>query len=134
MDAIEFAVVLHGCQIGDEVSKEMGQIAKENNLVVVFGASDDLMEFRGAIDDELDAYEGTTAYIDRLGLIINKCDCDDCPYHATALVGASTVRALWCVTDEYSWTFETSITHFVFDVMDGDEKYCRGIVFSLAYV
>ena len=133
MDAIEFAVVLHGCQIGNEISKEMEQIAKENNLVVVFGASDDLMEFRGAIDDELDAVEGTTAYLDRHGLIINKCDCDDCPYHAAASMGASTVKALWCATDEYSWTFETSITHFVFDVMDGDEKYCKGIVFSLAY-
>ncbi|NOR85576.1 hypothetical protein GQ473_05660 [archaeon] len=133
MDAIEFAVVLHGCQIGDEVSKEMELIAKENNLVVVF-VSDDLMEFRGAIDDELDAYECTIAYIDRRGLIINKCDCDDCPYHATELIGASAVQALWCATDEYSWTFETSITHFVFDVMDGDKKYCQGIVFSLAYV
>ena len=134
MDAKEFAAMLHGCQIGDEISKEMRQIAKENNLVVVFGASDDLMEFRGAIDDELGAYEGTTAYINRLGLIINKCDCDDCPCHTAARMGVSTVEALWCATDEYSWTFETSIIHYVFDVMDGNEKYCKGIVFSLAYV
>lgn len=32
---------------------------KENGIVVAFGQSDDLLEFRGAIDDEIDCYYQT---------------------------------------------------------------------------
>lgn len=46
------ALKLNNCQIDEEISKTDEQEAKKNNLVVVFGASDDLIEFRGAINDE----------------------------------------------------------------------------------
>lgn len=37
-------------------------IAKENGFVVVTGASDDLIEFEGAIEDEGSCYEGGETY------------------------------------------------------------------------
>lgn len=67
MNAKELAEILNDCKIGDEISKEIEQKAKENNLVVVFSASDDLIEFRGTIDDELDVYGGGIAYLMNLG-------------------------------------------------------------------
>ena len=53
--------------------------AKEAGLVIVFGASDDLMEFRGAIYDEVGACDGGTALIDKEGLLPerNQIDNDD---------------------------------------------------------
>ena len=134
MNAKELAGILNGCQIGDEISKDIEQKAKENNLVIVFGASDDLMEFRGAINDELDAYEGSTAYLDEFGLLLNKCDNDVCPYFEMAKQHAKTIKSVWCATKEYAWTFETSLPYFKFDIIEDDYKYCQGIVFSMANI
>lgn len=144
MNAKELAELLNNCQIGDESKeKEIILLAKENNLVIVFGASDDLMEFRGAIDDELGACGGSTVHLDGNGfvhldgngLIENKCDNENCPYYLTRIVNAkSTIKALWCATEECDWTYETSIPHETFDVMEDDRKYCRGIVFSMGDV
>ena len=38
--------------------------AAKHGLIVVYGASDDLMEFEGAIRDEFDCFEGGTALVD----------------------------------------------------------------------
>lgn len=54
----QFAELLNGNEYRDEMTKEQECIAKENNLLVVFGASDDLLEVRGAISDEYGAYDG----------------------------------------------------------------------------
>ena len=59
MNAESLSKKLNGCEYRDEVSTEVANEAKERGLVIVFGASDDLIEFRGAIYDEIDAYEGT---------------------------------------------------------------------------
>lgn len=131
MDIKEIAKILNNCQIGNEVSDEIKLKAKENNIVIVFGASDDLMEFRGAIDDELGAYGGRTAYIDKNGLVENLCDDRDCPYYQKIVENATEINAYWCKTEECDWTYVTSIPHETFDVLKDDEIYCKGIVFSL---
>ena len=50
MDAKELAQKLHGRTYGNITTQDAAE-AKDNDLVIVFGASDDLMEFRGAIYD-----------------------------------------------------------------------------------
>ena len=47
----QLAETLNGNEIGNEITKEQEQQAKENGLVVVFGYSDDNMELRGALYD-----------------------------------------------------------------------------------
>jgi len=54
MNKEELAKLLDGCEYRKEITHEQDQIAKDNNLVVVFGASDDLTEFRGAFYNEFD--------------------------------------------------------------------------------
>lgn len=127
------AATLNGVEYRKEISKDLEAQAKAAGLVVVFGASDDLMEFRGAIHDELDAYEGTTAYLTSSGLLTNDCENDDCPHHQRLKGIAATIEAVW---DEegYSWIYKTDIPHTTFDVMEDGDKYCRGIVFKLADV
>lgn len=132
MNAKELAERLNGCEIGNETTKEIVSIAKENGLVIVFGASDDLIEFRGAIYGELDAYGGTQVPLNRNGILFNKCDDDQCPYHANEKKNATKIIALWGDCEEYSsWSYSTKIPHKKFDVIEGDRKYCQGIVFSL---
>ena len=76
LTAEAFAKMIDGCSYGKELTKEQRQLAKENGLVVVYGASDDLMEFDGAIYDEMDCYGGGTAFLHREGFIKSTvCNC-----------------------------------------------------------
>ena len=105
----EFADKLNGRQYLNELTKELEAYAKENGIVVVFGQSDDLLELRGAIDDEFGCYDGGTFYI-----------------------GCGKVEAVWCPKNtDYSWGYKTDIPHETFDIMEDDEPYCKGIVFYL---
>ena len=131
MTPFELAAILTGREYSEEITGTECAFAKAHGLVVVFGASDDLMEFRGAIDDELDAYEGTTAYLDSNGLLQNDCGNDECPHFANIKAKAQTVEAIWD-RDGYSWIFKTDIPHATFEIVEDDDKYCRGIVFALA--
>ena len=55
----DFATLINGRQYRDELTKEEEKSAEGSGLIVIFGASDDLIEFRGKLDDEIGAYEGT---------------------------------------------------------------------------
>lgn len=101
--------------------------------MIAFGASDDLMELRGAVYDELSAYNGTTAHFTPAGLLVNECENDQCPHYARAKAKASAVRAVWSEKrGQPSWTYETDIPHSTFEVAEHGSPYCRGIVFDLA--
>jgi len=112
-------------------------LAKAQGMVIVHGASDDLMEFEGAINDELDAYDGATAYLDADGIygVPSGCNAENeepkCQHHKDCLVKCKTIEAVW---DENGipWTYKTDIPHATFDIMEDGEVYCRGIVFHLS--
>lgn len=126
---------LNGAEYTKEGSPELFSKMKAQGLVAVFGASDDLVELRGAIDDEIDAYEGTTFYVTPEGLLQKKCEDDDCPHFASERDKASKIEAVWC--DESlntSWSYETDIPHETFSVYEDEELYCIGIVFALTDV
>lgn len=134
MDVKAAADALNRNQYGEEGSDELFREMKESGLVAVFGASDDLMEFRGAIYDEIGSFDGGTAYFDANGLLQNECDNDDCPHFERLKKQAKTIEARWCPEggDGVSWDYVTSIPHAIFDIVEDEEIYCRGIVFQLA--
>lgn len=125
----ELAARLDGRQYGSEISEPESDLAKRNGLVVVYGASDDLMEFEGAIHDEVGANNGAKVYVTPSG-IFEGCKCK-CVYSQDAREKAALIKALWAKGD-YSWQYETAIPHATFEVVEGDEKYCRGIVFHIS--
>jgi hypothetical protein len=129
------AAAIHGCEYGQELSRFDGREAKAAGLVVVYGASDDLMEFEGAISDELDCSEGGSTMIDAKGLVdrnaIDDRDDEAIADYVARKPKARTIRAVWGKGDA-SWSYETDIPHATFDVLEDGEVYCRGIVFSLA--
>ena len=126
--------MLDGREYIDEISTEIKEKMKGTGLVVVFGGSDDEMEFRGAINDEVGCYSGGMAYLDEPGLLKNECWEEDCPYFERIKKQALTIKALWCVEPDICWTYETKIPHSTFIIMEDGKRYCRGIVFDLAEV
>lgn len=137
MTATELAAKLNGRTYGNEITREEEAEAEAAGLVVVYGASDDLMELEGAISDEFSCYDGGTALVDAKGLLPHRGEIDDGDDDALAGYfarknAAKTIEALWCKEGGYSWTYKTDIPHATFDVLDDGEPYCRGIVFALA--
>lgn len=43
--------------------------------------------------------------------------------------GDKYIDAIWC-EDGYSWTYHTNIPHATFNIYEGSETYCKGIVFE----
>lgn len=122
----EFAEKLNGRQYRNEITSQEIAFAKQNGIVVVFGASDDLIEFEGAICDERDAYNGETFWIAQNGVVYNCINKEKSNAHLFRL------EAIWCPKDtSYSWGYETDIPHETFTIMEDNEHYCKGIVFYL---
>ena len=138
MTTKELAKILDGAEYGLRECKAEIELAKENGIVIVYGASDDLMEFRGAIEDEVGVYEGGIARITRNGVMQSNYDCDDCDdcqYYKAAVKNCDSIKAIWCPEGtDFAWMYETDIPHEVFRVLEDGEHYCMGIVFYLADV
>lgn len=139
MTPIELAQRLNGLQYPLRIPKDLIAQAKESGLVIVFGASDDLMEFTGAFRDEFGCYDGGTAYVHATGLLpsfedVDTGDKDALRDYFKQETSAVAIHALWGAEPEYSWTYRTDIPHETFEVVDDGKPHCRGIVFSLADV
>lgn len=134
VSAAELAARLNGREYRGEITPDEKRMAKEAGLVVLFGASDDLAEFSGAVDDEVGCYDGGELFLlDGSVYEFGTCTCE----HAVmaderARKRGKLVTAIWGRPDGYSWAYQTEIPHATFDVMEDGEPYCRGIVFALA--
>lgn len=132
----ELAALLNGRQYRQEMTKAEEAQAKADGLLVIFGASDDLLEFRGAFDDEMGAYEGTVARLNAERVIpdwesLDKDDEAEVERYFADKKTACTVAAAWAV-DGFSWVISTDLPHAPFMVMEDDDTYCRGIVIAVA--
>lgn len=130
MNKKEIAAILDGMGYGVDLPAASVLGAKRNGIVIVFGAGDDLMEFRGAIEDEVVCFDGGITYLDKNGLVQNECDNEDCPYLQEKVLYTKAIRAIWD-SESYLWMYETDIPHETFDILEEGQKYCRGIVFSM---
>jgi len=128
VDIKEFTKSISGKERGyPQFTKGEIQTARENGFVVVYGYSDDLMEFRGAIDDEGDCYNGGKVFFNH-DEVYNGYNKEKYPYW---------IKAIWCGGEpdgdgqEIAWTYETDIPHETFMIYKDGETYCRGIVFKV---
>jgi hypothetical protein len=149
----ELAEMLNGIEYGTDIPQETQKLAKEHGLAIVYGHSDDLMEFEGAIEDEISCYGGGLALIvvpkreyslydeDEEKTTIEVYD----NYGVVELEEESASRenvieAKWCEPLEIisgnepvvSWQYKTDISHTTFNIIENDEIYCRGIIFALS--
>lgn len=138
----ELAAVLTGREYGSEITSVEISCAKAAGLVVVFGYSDDNVELRGAIDEEIGAYNGTTIRVTPSGIFPewetffedHQYESEFESYFVAKRAGFREIEACWAAEGGYSWTFKTDIPHATFEIVEDGEPYCRGIVFALADV
>lgn len=136
MNKEELAKILNGSEYPFRMDKDLVYKSINNNLVVIYGSSDDNCCALGSIDDEFGCYNGGSAKIDSSGFIqkwdenrrYTESDAQD---YFNRKDGGKTIKALWCEEEPYSWTYETEIPHETFDILEDGEPFCRGIVFSL---
>lgn len=128
----EFASRLHNREYGAEITAEDQKLACENDLVAIFGYSDDNTELRGAIDDEIPCYRGGVMLLHRTAVLPphDDCECEFCGYQRKAKQCAQV--AINVNDPDYTFTYTTNLPHAPFEILEGTNKYCRGIVISVA--
>ena len=149
MNKKELADKLNGLKRPFDVTRELKAQAARDGLVIVYGARDDLMEFRGAIHGEVDAYGGGVVSIPKsahgFDLLEDSCECgeDEClscfarqAIKARLMPEPPKIEAIWCGggVGDPAWEYKTDIPHETFEVFgtfEGDDLYCRGIVFNV---
>jgi len=137
MNAKELAMLLTGREYCQEIDRTEEHQAKAAGLVVAFGASDDLLELRGAIHDETYPSDGIGARVDAKGIVPTFQTAyddgeDSLRDYFKRENGGAIIRATWEGEDGYSWIISTDVPHETFEIVEDGEPYCRGIVFALA--
>lgn len=136
MNTKELAAVLNGVEYGSEVSKELETKAAENGLVIVFGGSDDLCEFRGAIHDEAYCYDGGDIRFDEKGIFnLEEDEVEVLEKYGFLEQLYSKTKSFEAVFDddesEAVWVYEVPFPHETFEVREDGDLYCIGFVFDL---
>lgn len=136
----DLAALLNGREYGEEISKveeAAAKVAAICGLLIIFGASDDLIEFRGAFHDECGAYGGTSLLVCQGGVVLAWEDFDEKDDEEMARAYFEDKKHAFPVTadwdkDGYSWIITSPIPHATFEIIEDGEKYCRGIVIDMA--
>ena len=109
MDITDFAKEIDGFEYPARELSIAGDKAKENNFVIIYGMSDDLLEIRGVIDDEIGAWDGVKIILGTGGVSVN---------------------AVWSPKDkpDTSWEILVDCPHEKFHIMEDGDIYCIGVV------
>ena len=134
MNTQEFANLLNGRQYNSEITSEEEALAKENDLIVFFGYSDDVAVLCGAINEDLIAFGGCEIYFTKTPS--NKLKAfSEKKYEEEKLsfldIDFKTVKVnfVWSPEElDCSFLVETDLPHHSFDILEGEDLYCRGIV------
>ncbi len=135
----EFAKLLDGREYGSEMDERLRKSAKSAGLVIVYGYSDDNMEFDGAVYDEIGCFDGGMAYLDPNACrIVEKEELESKKGNGANRV--LPIEAVWCgatvrdkngCVQKVPWSYQTPIPHAEFMIYEDKEPFCMGIVFSL---
>jgi len=133
----EFAAMLQNREKREEISDGEAEIAKQSGLLVCFGYSDDNLEFRGIIHDEIGAYDGTKEklFLNKTTNTIELLVLNEDEAETIERLGLTPktveIEAIWDPEDlDASWLITTELPHSTFDIMEDGELFCRGIVVS----
>jgi len=129
--AKKFADMLGTRVIGNEISPEDASEAKRLGLVVVFGYSDDCTEFRGSIYDEHGL--GKITFTSK-GVFF---DCDELEemegqVHDGKIASLPNLNWINATYGIAGHRYASDIPHSTFNVMEGADVFCTGIVFSIS--
>jgi len=149
INALEFAEKLNGREYRKEITKDEEILAKENNLLVLFWYSDDNMEARGVINDEIWCWEWWIKFIDRerkeltedLDYYLDEIDDDDLVKHSVKRYFEENCTKIKINTKKdwkYFWNYNIYDQNWKekifwsnwwrFDIFEDWEKFCEWIV------
>ena len=138
----QLAARLTGRQYGHEITREEEAEAKAAGLLVLFGYSDDNLELRGVVRDEVGAYgcddNGRTYIVTPAGVVEewdahDEKDQDDArEWFRRGLLPRANVHVLWGRPFGFTWEITPDVPHATFEILEGDEKFCRGAVIAVA--
>jgi len=152
----DLAKLLDGNEYRDELDNEykidVDAICRKNKWVIVFGASDDLIEFRGFIDDEDGAWDGALMKLVKPGdfymededaetykkskeykfVPISESELKDIQHNGYQ--NTCVVEMLWCPDDSNaSWQVNSKGAPFVrFNIMEDEELYCEAAIIDMS--
>lgn len=131
----QLAAELDGMEYPGDLTQEQQSIANASGLMVLFGASDDLVEIYGVVRDEMGAGDDTMILLDDKGFVSQfrddawtDADMED---WFSRRRKAKKVTARWG-QNGYSWTYETDLSHATFGIMEDGDPYCKGLVIDAA--
>ncbi len=133
--------ICDGVSLNRDIPEEAKELAKQNNVVIIVGGSDDLMYAYGAesfLTDYIEHSEGWD------GCDLTQHACDEQLLKEAKQLG---LKIFWCGeikqtgekiegynVDEsgaFSYKVNDDIEHLNFKVMEDDEVYCTGIIIKL---
>lgn len=128
MNLREWAQHFDGRAYGAEISLEEQAQLKEQGIVMVFGYSDDTIEFCGALEDEVSAFDDSDVFLDKEGLVRRDQieECDHCRFLQKAMGSLQKIKILWS-----PWRYETEIPNETFNIYEDGELFCTGILFEV---
>lgn len=125
----EIADLLNGKAYREEMSEQEEFMLKELGIVVLFGASDDLAEFYGAVYDEVGVYEGSVIYFDEEGKILNNAYDTEELNDIAKPNGLKSISVIVDYKDYPIFKYETNIPYEKFNIIEDGNVYCEGICF-----
>ena len=140
----EFAAMLHGRDCQPNLTPDELLLAKQRGFVVVYGDSDDRVEFEGAIREEGDAnplVKDSPAAVLVLSEDGKLLDDESDLYADYIKENRNVINVFYCSKDGINWVFETEIPHETFLTYDGgydeeysdlDDGFARCIVFEMS--
>jgi len=140
----EFAQMLHGRACDFSLTPDELELAKQKGFVVVYGESDDRVEFVGAISAE--GHTNPLAKNSPAGILAlsgagELLDEDSITYKEHIKQNRNAIKIFYFSKDGLSWAFETDIPHETFltyeggydeDFADIDCGHSRCVVFALS--
>ncbi|WP_156011564.1 hypothetical protein [Treponema sp. C6A8] len=127
-NAKAFAAALSNRELEDGFFRFELKCAEKNNLVIVTGYSDDLIELDGAIKQEGDCFNGENFHLEKYNdeWLLKKGN------------GCNNISAIWYDQNKTAenlevipWTYKTEIPHQSFFAKYRGETFCEGFVFSI---
>jgi hypothetical protein len=140
MNIKDWVQKLNGKEYGWELSKQELEQVKQDGIIIAYGDSDDLLEFRGCIYDEISAYNGTIAKLTKDLTVFNEDENkENFAYNKSEIDKMKTIKAIWEPKDDQgnifaSWKIETDIPHETFNIMEDEELFGIGIIFDKKYI
>ena len=113
----KLAEILHGRNYLEETTRPIEIIAKENNLVICFGGRLDIIKFKGSVEELFEINEDI--YFDKK--LANFGFENEYPNHIK----------ITCYENDCFWNYKANFPVATFDIFEGRDLYCKGLVFSL---